>query len=271
MALPILLSIPHGGSQTPPEVADRVIASPADIFEDGDPFTPEIYDLGDRVVHVESARIARAFVDLNRAEDDRPPGNPDGVVKTATCFDRPIYSASLDDETTERLLARYHRTYHAALEEEARDAGAVLALDCHSMAAVPPPVAPDADRPRPLFCVSNGDGVTCDDGLLRELAARLVDAFECRPGDVTLNRPFKGGYITRRHGRHPLPWIQVEMNRSLYLTDPWFDPDRRRGDPERLRELRERFWNALARLDLDRSRPATPSSSPAREPGSRRG
>ena len=248
--LPILLSIPHGGTETPPEVAGRVIATPREIFEDGDAFTREIYDLGERVAHVQSARIARAFVDLNRAEDDRPPDNPDGVIKTATCFDRPIYSAPLEDRATEDLLARYHRPYHEGLENAGRNAGAVLALDCHSMAAMPPPVAPDAGRPRPLFCLSNGEGQTCDDLLLARLAARLAAAFDCPAEEVALNRPFKGGYITRRHGRNPLPWIQVEMNRVLYLNDPWFEPDERRVDPERLLELRERFGTALAGLEL---------------------
>jgi N-formylglutamate deformylase len=248
--LPIVLSIPHGGNETPPELADRVVATRQDIFEDGDTFTREIYDLGSRVVHVQTARMARAFVDLNRAEDDRPPANPDGVVKTETCFDRPIYSQPLDDVLIERLLSRYHRPYHEGLEDAARNAGAVLGLDCHSMAAMPPPVAPDADRPRPLFCLSNAEGQTCDDRLLRDLGACLAEAFGCPAGEVALNRPFKGGHITRRHGQNPLPWIQVEMNRSLYLAEPWFDGDERRVDPERLRELRERFWTTLSRLDL---------------------
>jgi formiminoglutamase len=231
-------------------VADRVIASAADIFEDGDAFTREIYDLGERVSHVESASVARAFVDLNRAEDDRPPANSDGVVKTATCFNRAIYAAPLDDALTECLLARYHRPYHQRLENAARNAGAVLALDCHSMAATPPPVAPDAGRPRPLFCLSNGEGRTCDDALLSRLAESISEAFECPPGQVALNRPFKGGYLTRRHGRNPLPWVQMEMNRSLYLADPWFDRELRSVANDRLRSLRERFWRALSTLGL---------------------
>ncbi len=248
MPLAILVSIPHGGSETPPEVADRVIATPEEIFDDGDAFTREIYDLGAGVAHVQSARVARAFVDLNRAEDDRPPRNPDGVVKTATCFDRPVYAEPLDADLTERLLARYHRPYHDALETAARQAGARLGLDCHSMAAEPPPVAPDAGRPRPLFCLSNAVGRTCDEEVVLRLASCIAEAFECPAREVALNRPFKGGYITRRHGRHPLPWIQVEMNRSLYLADPWFDREERRVDPERLGELRERFGRALSRF-----------------------
>jgi N-formylglutamate deformylase len=258
MALPILISIPHGGSETPPEVVERVIATPAEIFEDGDAFTREIYDLGDRVAHVQSARIARAFVDLNRAEDDRPPENRDGVVKTATCFDRPVYSTPLDLATTELLLGRYHRPYHAGLAEATRHAGAALGLDCHSMAALPPPVAPDAGRPRPLFCLSNAEGRTCDPDVVARLAGCLAEAFDCPPHEVAVNQPFKGGYIVQRHGRNPLPWIQVEMNRSLYLARPWFDGARRLVDPERLRELRERFGKALTSFMLPGERRISP-------------
>jgi formiminoglutamase len=247
---PILISVPHGGTETPPEVADRVRATEAEVFEDGDAFTREIYDVASLVGHHQAAQIARAFVDLNRAEDDRPPGNPDGVVKTATCFDRPVYAEPLDDALTRRLIARYHRPYHAALTERARRGDLLLGLDCHSMAATPPPVAPDSATPRPLFCLSNGEGATCDDDVLRRLAAAIAEAFDLEDRDVSLNRPFKGGYITRRHGRNPLPWIQVEMNRSLYLAPPWFDPEARSVTTSRLEELRGRFSSALAGLKI---------------------
>ena len=65
-----------------------------------------------------------------------------------------------------------------------------------------------------------------------------------------MNWPFQGGYVARRHGRAPLPWIQVEMNRALYLAEPWFDEQRRLVDPGRLDALRERFWRALVALEL---------------------
>jgi len=248
VTLAVVVSIPHGGTEAPPELEDRVLATEADVFEDGDAFTPEIYAIGDEVAHLQAARVARAFVDLNRAEDDRPPANGDGVVKTATCFGRPIYREPLDERLTETLLAAYHRPYHAALEAVTAHPGLELGLDCHSMAATPPPMAPDREAPRPLFCLSNAFGSACDDALLERVAASFAAAFEVSPEQVALNRPFSGGYITRRHGRRPLPWIQVEMNRALYLADPWFDPETRRMDGARLDELRERFLLAVSRL-----------------------
>jgi N-formylglutamate amidohydrolase len=30
--------------------------------------------------------------------------------------------------------------------------------------------------------------------------------------DVTINKPFAGGFITRSHGRE-MPWVQIELSR----------------------------------------------------------
>ena len=89
-------------------------------------------------------------MDLNRAADDRPPANPDGVVKTATCYARPIYrsGAELTESLTNDLLEDHYFPYHRQLEDAAADPHLRLALDCHSMAATPPQVAPDCRRPR---------------------------------------------------------------------------------------------------------------------------
>ena len=116
------------------------------------------------------------------------------------------------------------------------------------MAETPPDVAPDADAPRagrPLFCLSNGDGATAPEALMLDLRAALADAFSCAPEAIRLNDPFRGGHITRAHGGGSLPWIQVEMNRSLYLAEPWFDRRTRTFDPARSEDLRTRFLAAL--------------------------
>jgi formiminoglutamase len=249
--LPILISIPHGGSRQPTELEGRVCLSERDLFDDGDAFTREIYDVGDAVAAVVSADVARAFVDLNRAPDDRPPANPDGVVKSMTCYGRPIYfpGSEPDEALVEILLARYHESYHeqlsAALTSEIR-----LALDCHTMGALAPPIAADHGRPRPLFCLSNADGATCPSPIIESLARALANAFNCSSDTVKLNEPFQGGYIIRTHGRGRIPWIQLEMNRSFYSSVPWFDRDNLRVECSRLAFLRGRLLEALQDLEL---------------------
>jgi formiminoglutamase len=248
--LPILISIPHGGTRQPVELEGRVCLSEGDLFDDGDARTREIYDVGAAVASVISADVARAFVDLNRAPDDRPPANPDGVVKSLTCYGRPIYhpGSEPDDALIELLLARYHEPYHERLRA-ANTPEIRLALDCHSMAAQAPPVAADPGRPRPLFCLGNADGATCPPSTIERLAEALTKAFECEPGEVKFNEPFRGGYIIRRHGVGQVPWIQVELNRSLYLNRPWFDRGRLYVDPSRLEDLRDRCLGALQELE----------------------
>jgi formiminoglutamase len=250
--LPVLLSIPHGGTGVPPELAESVCLSPRDQFDDSDPFTREIYDIGGDAAHVVKADIARAYVDVNRAPDDRPPANPDGVVKTSTCYGRRIYKPGFEPtaESTELLLRRYYWPYHASLRHAVACGDVAIGLDCHSMAASAPPIAPDPDRDRPSFCLSNRDGATCPTSLLEALTQAISRTFEINESDVALNEPFKGGYITRAHGTGPVPWVQIEINRSLYLDPRWFDPDTLHIDPMRLADLRQRFHSVLSQLDL---------------------
>ena len=57
---------------------------------------------------------------------------------------------------------------------------------------------------------------------------------------------FAGGYITRTYGEGALPWMQVEMNRSLYLSEPWFDAATLTVQPQRLEDLNQKFRKTLA-------------------------
>ncbi len=255
MTLPVLLSIPHGGDRVPPEAAAATALNAADIFSDGDACTREIYDLGDQVAAVQQATIARAFVDLNRGIDVRPPDQPDGVVKSLTADRIPVWrhGGAPADELAETLLERYWHPYHRRLEALADSPDLRLGIDCHSMAAVAPAIAPRPGEPRPLFCLSNANGDTAPDELLRELADALADSFECDRADILLNDPFQGGFITRWHGRRfasgGLPWLQIEMNRSWYLAEPWYDASTQTVQPQRLRELNQRMRAALFAVD----------------------
>jgi len=247
--LPVLLSIPHGGTGVPPELRDSLAIGEKEIFEDIDGFTREIYDLEGKVLHVHRADIARTFVDPGRAPDDLPPGNPDGVIKSHTCFGKIIFKETRqpDSAETTHLLEKYYHPFHRrlqALVEENRD-HLKLCIDCHSMAETGPAISPDKGKERPIFCLGNRFGASAPDEAVLKLKSCLVDAFELDEADVAVNKPFAGGYITRHYGNNPLPWIQVEMNRKLYLKAPWFDAEKLTISGERTAELNDRFFQAL--------------------------
>ena len=255
---PLLISIPHGGDTVPPEVADIVSITERDIFYDGDALTREIYDFGKRVDAVIETPIARAIVDVNRAPDDRPPENPDGVVKTVTTDGRPVYREGMfpDDALVEDLLQRYYFPYHEQLDDLLEGRDIKLALDCHSMLKRSPAASDRPGEPRPLICLSNrgdehgmpvsGRGpVTCPPEWIRALAESLRQAF-AGGGRVAMNDPFLGGYISQYHyEREGIPWIQIEINRKLYLNETYFDPERLRVKKEIIMELREKIFGPI--------------------------
>lgn len=243
MTLPVLLSIPHGGTDTPPELRDIIRISARDIFEDGDAYTIPIYEIGEAAVIIK-ADIARVFVDLNRSLQDIPPVNPDGLIKSTTCHRRAIYYTDPDEDMRRVLVTRYYMPYHRAIQQAVRG-DLQLCLDCHSMAAVAPAISPDPGSHRPLFCLSNALGHASSDESMKLLARCIAESYDIPQSSVAFNNPFFGGYITRTYGNNPLPWIQVEMNRSLYLSEEWFDPTTTKCNPSRLRELRVMFEGAL--------------------------
>ncbi|MBN1844615.1 MAG: N-formylglutamate amidohydrolase [Sedimentisphaerales bacterium] len=202
--------MPHAGLIIPAEVADLCRLGPRQIRDDSDEGAAEIFDLGNHAAELVTTDIARAVVDLNRSEDDR---RADGVVKTHTCWNVPVYDRAPAEGLIQLLLERYYRPYHARLTEIAGQGRVRLGLDCHTMAAVGPPIGPDPGRKRPWICLSNADG-TCYPSWLD----RLAECFGRSFGDhVSINEPFRGGFIIRAHAAE-LPWIQIELSRGNFLS-----------------------------------------------------
>lgn len=208
--LPVLASVPHAGLEVPEEVESLCVLSRRQIVADGDEHAAEVYDIAGDVAAFCTTHVARAVVDLNRAEDDR---RPDGVVKTHTCFNEPVYRKPLDDKVIDKLLDRYHRPYHSQLRSLAGE-GLRLAVDCHTMLAVGPPIGPGAGIERPHVCLGDGGGA-CPPRWMACLEESFREAFG---PSVTVNQPFSGGYITRSHGAE-MPWFQLELSRGPFLSN----------------------------------------------------
>ena len=207
--LPLALSVPHAGLAIPPEVAGNLLLTPDEIAADGDVGADAIYTpLARHVAAFHKAGIARAFVDPNRAADDF---GKDGVVKTHTCWDIPIYREPLGQATIQGMLAHYYRPYHDTLTGFSHNSAILMGIDCHTMATHGPPVGPDPGSRRPFICLGNARHTSCPKAWLEDLAELLYQEFGV---DIALNTPFAGGYITRHYGRHK-PWLQLEWSRTL--------------------------------------------------------
>ena len=209
MKLPLLLSVPHAGEWIPAEVEDICVLTHQEIVDDGDKGARVLYDHEELVAGFVAANVARAIVDVNRAEDDF---RKDGIVKTHTCWDIPVYRSAPSEGTVKKLIEKYYLPYHNQLRDLA-SGDARLGVDCHTMAAAGPPVGPDAGRERPHLCLSNGDG-TLPPEWLKDLAGCLASAFGFPP---SINDPFKGGYIIRSHSAE-IPWVQLEVSRGPFLA-----------------------------------------------------
>ena len=244
----------------PRELASRFALSPAEMFFESDPWTREIFAMGEAVQGRMEGEVARTVVDLNRDPQHRPPGHPDGVIKTITAYGRQVWTDEgfPSPDEVERLLDRYHRPYHENLARIAGRGGVRLAIDCHSVAAFGPPHSPDAGERRPLFNLCNGGDekgegpdITAPASLLNTLAQLLQEEFvdQCTDGVplVQLNRPHSGGYTLRRHGGGDRPWIQFDANRAMYLpeVDKSAVPD---SDRELIANLRRKLFRVMGLL-----------------------
>ena len=67
---------------------------------------------------------------------------------------------------------------------------------------------------RPWVCISNADG-TCPHEWMDSLKRCLEERFG---PNVTINHPFKGGYITRTHASE-MPWVQLELSRAPFASN----------------------------------------------------
>ena len=233
--LPVVISVPHGGTVIPKEVVSKCKLDFKSILLDGDTWSRELYAFRDDVIAYVDTLIARVVLDMNRAPNDRPPDNPDGIVKTFSVDRQQVWlsESGLPENAINELTRKYYSPSHQAISNACRLPDAVLGIDCHTMLPIAPNIDKQRGEERPLICISNrGDfsgnpikgPITAPTETVLALKDALKSVFahldiELKVGTlVSINNPFSGGYITWHHGINgPLPWIQLEINRSIYM------------------------------------------------------
>lgn len=222
--LPLLVSMPHVGTDIPDAIAARM--TPAALARaDTDWHLEKLYGfvagLGASTL---AARWSRYVIDVNRPPEDTnlyPGMDTTGLCPLDTFAREPLYrnGAAPDAAEVALRLARYWQPYHQQLRAELERLlalhGCVVLWDAHSIAGHVPRFF---DGRLPDLNFGTASGASCDAGLERAMLA-LASA---RPDlSVVLNGRFKGGYITRHYGQpgRGVHAIQLEMVRELYMDE----------------------------------------------------
>ncbi len=221
---PLLVSLPHVGTQIPDWLQPRVVPR-ALAVEDTDWFLDRLYafctELGASVL---VPRHSRFVVDLNRPSDNQPmyPGaNNTELCPTRFFTGDAVYrdgQAPAEAEVRDRV-ARYWQPYHDALAAELARLKAVhghaVLFDGHSIKSELPWLF---DGTLPHLNLGSANGASC----APDLAERVAAGFAAQADySHVLNGRFKGGYITRHYGQPSagVHALQLEMCWRTYMDE----------------------------------------------------
>jgi N-formylglutamate amidohydrolase len=225
---PLVCAVPHAGRIYPPALF-ATSAVPQAILEQledrhADLLIAKAVEAGAVAI---VARVARAWIDLNRGEEDLdpalrdPPGS--GPPQTARARSglgllprrigrRDLWREPPTAESAAARIATIHRPYHAAIAEAldaaCRRFGHAVLIDCHSM--------PTLSGARPTrIVVGDAHGRSAGKGI----AAEVARAARTQGHAAALNAPYAGAHSLARHGRpaENVHALQIEVDRALYL------------------------------------------------------
>lgn len=230
---------PHSGRTYPPSFVS--VATREQLRWAEDAYVDEL--LAPAVAHGAAllcATVPRSYIDVNRATSDidaellvdpwpEPLVPTDktvrglGLVRRYVVPGVPIYALhSLTVADVQARIRDVYAPYHGALDSLIADqhaiGGAVWHINWHSMKSKGNAMTPDgAGGARADFVVSDREGASA----AADFTALIVDALRTFGYRVSVNTPYKGGYIVQRHGRpsERVHSVQIEINRALYLDE----------------------------------------------------
>jgi N-formylglutamate deformylase len=223
-SLPLLISIPHLGTQIPADIA-ATMTPVAQRTDDCDWHLDRLYAFARRMgASILTPACARYVIDLNRPPDGAnlyPGQDTTGLLPVDTFDKEPLYrDGHLPDEAeVARRRDTYWKPYHEALAGELSALktkhGNVLLWEAHSIRSHVPRFF---EGRLPDFNFGTSNGASAVAGVAEELAAMVE-----RHGGYTAvaNGRFKGGYITREYGQptQGVHAVQLELSQITYMEE----------------------------------------------------
>ena len=263
----VVFASPHSARTYPRSFVTRSVLDEHTIRTSEDAFVDQLFapatEFGAPLL---TARVPRAYVDLNRSADELDPAlvlgarkqahNPRvasglGVIPRVVANGRVIYRGKITMEEARMRIDRYWRPYHLALQGLLAEAHQMfcqaILIDCHSM----PHEAMDGiarkGTRRPEIVLGDRFGAAANS----EIVDRIEAAFAEAGFLVTRNAPFAGAYVTQAYGRPSRNQhaVQIEIDRALYMDEKRIRPNARYGA---FRMLMRRVIADIATIGIDR-------------------
>jgi N-formylglutamate amidohydrolase len=234
---PVIFSSPHSGREYSLEFLRNAVLDGHAIRSSEDAFVDRLFDMAPEMgAPFLSAKVPRAFIDLNRAADEldpaviegiaRAPHNPRvssglGVIPRVVAGGRAIYRGKLTLAEAEARITRFWHPYHVALKdlmaESLTDFGQAILIDCHSMPHEAIEAHSRPGQPKPEVVLGDRFGAAAS----RDVMERVEAAFAGAGFRVARNAPFAGAYIAQAYGRPSARnhVVQVEIDRALYMDE----------------------------------------------------
>lgn len=220
---PLIISLPHTGTTIPDEY-ERQLVSPWLSRKDADWWIETLYDFASALdATIIRTTISRTVIDVNRDPGGTSlyPGMATTELCPTTTFDgEPLYSSGGPDQAEiEHRRVRYFDPYHAAIESQIRrlrnNHRAIVLYDCHSIRSIIPRLF---EGELPHLNLGTNSGAAC----APRLQAQIEAIGEASPFSFVANGRFKGGYITRHHGKPEMGvhGIQMELACRAYIDEP---------------------------------------------------
>ena len=247
---PLIVSIPHAGTEIPDDIAQHLVSLPL-ARRDADLYVDRLYAfaLGFDATIVRTT-ISRTVIDVNRDPSGKslyPGQTTTGLCPTETFDGEPLYRPGREPDAAEitRRRTDWFDPYHAAIRSEIARLRerhpAVVLYEAHSIRSIVPRLFPGELA---NFNIGTNAGRSCAPAL-----ARAVEKACDRRGytRVTDGR-FKGGWTTRHYGRpeEGVHAIQMELAMRTYLDEVAPEAWPPEWDEQRAERCREVLRQALA-------------------------
>lgn len=239
----VVFASPHSGRAYSKAFLRRTALDEQSVRSSEDAFVDRLFESAPQAgAPFIKAGVPRAYVDLNRSEDELDPALIDGaprqghnpriasglgVIPRVVANGQAIYSGKLSLIEARNRIETIWRPYHAALQASLDEAhlmfGEAVLIDCHSMPHEAMDQVARRGIRRPEVVLGDRFGASADAAMVDRIEA----AFTRGGLVVTRNTPFAGAYITQAYGRpgRGRHAVQIEIDRALYMDERLIRPN----------------------------------------------